>query len=199
MGLNSVGICNLALGYLGGNTIMSLDDDSVEANLCNANYDTCRDAVLEDLDWTFATERFKMSTPMAEKPLYEYSSQFLLPDHIIRVIDVNQDDRPWCVEGRKILCLDASINVRAIVKVTETNLFTNAFVQCLAPYLAANIAIPLTQSPQLMEGMLALYNQKKMLAGASDTKQGTTKSFRSKWTQQARLRSGYGNTFPPTV
>ena len=62
MGYTSeVGICNQSLSWLGGNRITSLDDDTVEANLCIDNYEHSRDTVLDMRHWTFAGAREQLN------------------------------------------------------------------------------------------------------------------------------------------
>lgn len=87
MATSVVSICNQALGWLGANLITSLNDDNKEAALCKANYPDLRDAVLEEREWTFAVRRISLS-PLVLEPVYGYTSQFLLPPDVIRILNV---------------------------------------------------------------------------------------------------------------
>ncbi len=84
---SQVSICNQALGWLGANLIISIDDDNKEAALCKANFDDIRDAVLEEREWTFCVRRITLA-PLLLKPVYGYGNQFLLPPDVIRVLNV---------------------------------------------------------------------------------------------------------------
>jgi len=84
---SQVSICNLALGWLGANLITSLNDDNREAQLCKTNYDDIRDAVLEEREWTFAVRRLTLP-PMVLQPVYGYRNQFLLPNDVLRLLNV---------------------------------------------------------------------------------------------------------------
>ena len=66
---SEVSICNQAISWLGGKSIISLDDGTTEANLCKANYDHLRDVVLEAKAWTFAIKRVQFAK-LSEDPLY---------------------------------------------------------------------------------------------------------------------------------
>lgn len=84
---SQVSICNQALGWLGANLIISLNDDNKEAALCKANYDDIRDAVIEEREWTFAVRRISLS-PLVLEPVYGYTNQFLIPPDVIRILNV---------------------------------------------------------------------------------------------------------------
>lgn len=179
---SEVSICNLALSWLAGNLIISLDDEAKEAALCKANYDSSRDAVLEDRAWTFATQRYYW-TPVSTAPVYGYSHAFLINPEVIRVLEVRgtsstvangPSDLDWRREGNLILCDAEEIYVKAIRRIEDTSKFPPAFVQCLAARIAADIAIPLTESANYQQQMWTLYMKKLEDAMATDGMQGST-------------------------
>lgn len=189
MAVSEVSICNQAISWLAGTPITSLDDDTVEAILCKANYELARNAVLEDRAWTFATRRFVL-TPEAEKPAWGYGQQYLIPPEIIRVLEVHDadnqrlangpSDMDWRREENRIVCNRAKIYVKALVKIEDPERFTPAFVQCLAARIAADIAIPLTESTQMQKDMWALYQVKLADAAATDGSQGRSDIMESR-------------------
>ena len=63
--MDKIGICNMAIGYVGGNSIMSFADESLEANQCELNYDIAREFCLESRDWTFAATFKKLTASPA--------------------------------------------------------------------------------------------------------------------------------------
>ena len=88
---SEVDISNMALGWLGADRITSLDDESVEAQLCKLNYPRSRDVVLEDVEWTFAVRRFILS-PDPVVPLFNWGKKFLIPTEVLRVLTVERDN-----------------------------------------------------------------------------------------------------------
>jgi len=169
MASSEVDICNLALGFLGADPIISMADN----DLCEENYPACRDACLEDVDWTFATTRFLLSTPAATPPVFGYSNQFLLPPGTLRVIEVNDNLGQWAKEGNYILTDDATCRVRAIKRVTDVRQFPNSFVQMVATRLAAIVAIPIANSDGMAKAMMALYRSFQTEAAGNDGRQGS--------------------------
>ena len=195
---SEVGICNLALSWLGGNLITALTDDQKEAKICDANYALARDAVLEDRDWTFATKRYKL-TPDATSPVYGYGQRFLIPAEIIRVVHVGTDNNvnnpdqitiPWQKEENFIVANEAQVFVRAIAKITDTSRFPPSFTHAVAARLAADIAIALTSSRSMMESMWQLYDAKLTAASSNDGRQGRREQIQATQLTSAR-RAGF--------
>lgn len=206
MANSPVEICNLALGWLGGDLIISLDDPSVEAKLCKANYALLRDAVLEEREWTFAVTRLEPVALLAG-PVYGFDKAFQIPVEVIRILQVSRAGEvidgaiiegsflsatrggtgtgretriDWVREGDKILANNsASIFIRALIRIEDTTKFSPAFDQALAARLAMELAIPITNSRTLQQDMAGLYAEKVRLAAASDGLQGRSQRVRA--------------------
>lgn len=194
MAVSEVTICNLALSWLAGNLIISIDDDINEAKLCKANYELSRDAVLESMAWTFATKRYSL-TPEIITPSWGYAYQFTIPADVITVLEVTAEkDSPngangldWRREGNLILCDATNIYIKTIFRQTDTARFPPNFVQAVAARLAAEIAVPLTESQQLMMAMEGKYKDRLFIAAGSDGIQGKVDVINSRHLTGVRL------------
>ena len=194
MAVSEVTICNLALSWLAGNLIISLDDDINEAKLCKANYELSRDAVLETMAWTFATKRYAL-TPEVNTPAWGSGVQFTIPAEIITVLEVTDvSDTPngannldWRREGHLILCDANKVYVKAVFKQDDPVRFPPNFVQAVAARLAAEIAIPLTESKELMMTMEGKYKDRLLIAAGTDGIQGKTDVIESRILTGVRL------------
>lgn len=194
MAVSEVTICNLALSWLAGNLIISIDDDINEAKLCKANYELSRDAVLETMAWTFATKRFSL-IPEVDIPSWGYDHQFTIPADVITLLDVTNksdtangaNDLDWRREGNLILCNASKVYIKAIIKVIDPTRFPPNFVQAVAARLAAEIAVPLTESKDLMMTMEGKYKDRLMIAAATDGIQGKTDVIDSRHLTGVRL------------
>ena len=179
MASSEVEICNLALSWLAGNLITSLDDETVEAKLCKANYPLSRDAVLEAGAWTFATKRYAL-TPEVDEPAWGYGKRFTIPPEIITVLEVTESPtKPngantldWRREGNYIVANVDKVYVKAVFRETQVPRYPPAFVQALAARIAADIAIPLTESREMMQVMEARYKDRLYQALGTDGIQG---------------------------
>lgn len=203
MAVSTVDICNQALGWLGADPITSLNDSSKEAQLCKENFDNLRDVVLEEREWTFAVRRLRL-TPMVIKPVYGYAEQFLLPPEVLRVLnipasrgdfgglpflnggagaDTQEGLFDWRVEtidaGNVILANLDAIRCRVIWRVVNEKLWSSMFVQALAQRLAADLAMPITNSNTILKTHWALYDSKLAAAATMDGMQGKSEVKRS--------------------
>lgn len=163
--MKRVEICNLAIGWLGGVSIMSFEyDESVEAELCRLNYDSVRDWTLEQRDWTFAASRAIIG-PLADIPAFEYSAAFQLPSDLLVVRQVSDDPTTmrridYVKEQRTILANIDTLYLKYTLAVTNENMFSPSFIYAMAHKLAAVMAIPLTQNNTVkkeMEGLAQSY------------------------------------------
>jgi hypothetical protein len=204
---SEVSICNLALGWVGGSLITSLDDPSTEANLCKANYALTRDAVLESADWSFATRRSEGGAPLAQAPAWGYANAFQLDANYLRMVYVGASPRPeeddpvqhWVLEGRRILADADRIYLRGIQVIEDPGLFSGLFVQALAAWIARDLAIPISHSRSLQADMHQLLQVKLSEAIAQDSKQGKSKVIRAQGMNIARRAGSTGGTIGPTI
>jgi len=195
-----VSICNQAISWLGGNRIISLDDGTVEANLCKDNYAHLRDVVLEAKAWTFAVKRIKFAR-LSEDPLYGFVAAFAIPPDILTVLQVSganvnaagtgpgparkslgngEEQRIiWQREGETITCDQEQIYGRCIQRITDPSKFSPGFVQALAARIAREICLPLTHSKTLEDKMVLKYDDSLSDAGTFDGLQGRSNKVRS--------------------
>lgn len=192
MVLSEVDICNLALAQLGGKfSITSLDDDTVGAHLCKANYAPLRDAVLEEMDWTFAIKEHVLAAD-PDKSLIGGYARYKLPAKVLRVLAVFTNSgkiEDWRVESRFVLTHTDTLFIRSLDSTNDTALFSQAFTQALAGRIAAELAMPLTNSTALSSSMWQLYAQKVALARTNDSLQGSSLSYPTG--RIIRARRGY--------
>lgn len=203
--MDPVAIANLALGWLGVSPVSSFDDPSRTAELLRAQFAGLRRAVLEDRDWTFATDR--MTLAKAEAPEFGFRSRYTIPSNVLRVISVapgGSEDSPdafaltlypeecgslaWTREGKYLLAeTDAeTLQVRAIVDVEDYSRFSPGFCQALAARIAADLCVALTENARLGTTLAQLYFQKLRDAAANDGRQGSSRTFKA--TSLARRR-----------
>ncbi|MFV2057288.1 MAG: hypothetical protein ACC707_12525 [Thiohalomonadales bacterium] len=206
MANSPVEICNLALGWLGGDLIISLDDESVEAKLCKANYALLRDAVLEEREWTFAVKRLEPAQ-LVTGPLYGFDNAFQIPPEVLRVLQVSRAGTvvdgaliegsflsatrggtgtgretriEWNREGDQIMANNADrIFIRALIRIEDTTKFSPSFDQAFAARMAMELSIPITNSRALQKDMASLYAEKMRLAAATDGLQGRSQRVRA--------------------
>lgn len=184
---SDVSICNQALSWLGGNLIISLDDNTTEAKICKANYVPLRDAVTEEGKWTWATQRYKL-LPNPQTPVYGYGQRFEIPSDVLTVVQVTQfeenandsDDFNFRVEGNFIMSNVDVIYMKGIRRIVDVSQFTTTFIQALAARIAADIAGVITESTTKEGQMLVKYERLMKTALAIDGLQGASDRIRTK-------------------
>lgn len=162
-----VQICNQALTKLGAARITDLLDDTRNARVMNAIYETKRDAELSAHPWTFAIKRAQIPA-LSTAPAFQWTKSYPLPSDCLRLVQVGEDytfydsdgGELFQVEGNSILTDEESpLDVRYVYRVTSTGLFSPLFIEALACRLAAEGCEEITQNASKREAAWAEYKQ----------------------------------------
>lgn len=150
-------IANISLAHLGvGKEIANLDtENSAEANTMRRFYDTARDEVLRDFNWSFTT-KFATLAEVEEDPTDEWSYSYRYPSDCLKLRrilsgtrnDSRQSRVPYKVaqdsEGLLLYTDMEDAEIEYTVRVEDTSLypadFTMAFSYKLAFYAAPRLA-----------------------------------------------------------
>lgn len=152
-------ICNLGILKVGHKTLItSLNEDSMEAKLCNWFYGPVRDAVLRSHPWNCAIQRASI-TALTESPVCDYDYQYQLPTNpwCLRVLQVGEVlDQPvvWTVEGRRLLCNESSTPLVYVKRITDTNEFDPMLEDTLVLKMAIKLSMPLSNEPKIQAALI---------------------------------------------
>lgn len=81
-----VQICQMALAHCRAGTINSLTEGSSNAFFCNLFYDTCRDQVLSDAPWGFATRLTQLAKLDPESfDIFNWAYAYAYPSDCLRI------------------------------------------------------------------------------------------------------------------
>jgi len=160
--ISAVSICNSALIKLGAKRIITLGDDSKEAQLCKEQYPKLRDELLRSHPWNFAMSRKELGES-TYVPAFTFERAFTIPNDVLRIISTDLNIPPstvenaWAVETdpndpdiKYLLTNDTVVNIRYIKKVSEAS-FTPSFAEVLSLKLAKDIGYAITQSTTLVK------------------------------------------------
>jgi hypothetical protein len=184
--VDALGICNLALGWLGQAAITQLNLEtpaSTTEELCARLYPEALRAVLEARAWTFATQRLQFE-PAAATGLADFPSKYPIPATVVRVLSCDDgggsNDIEWRREGGYILTETSPTKVyaKAIMLEEDASKFSPSFGRALAARLAADLAMPLTENRARAEFLEAQYLRELMNAARLDGQQGTAEKTR---------------------
>lgn len=176
---SEVSMCSSALGRIGDEPILTLEDDSTRAKLCKRLYPDLRDAVLREHPWNFAVRRMQLGK-LATAPAFGWAYQYQLPHdpYCLRVVAMERDE-PYVIEGRKLLSDVDPAKIRFIAKITDTGEFDALFTECLTARLAAELAYGLAKDSRLGESLFRIYEYKLASARGADGQEGTLAAFES--------------------
>jgi len=154
MALSYTSICNQALSKIGAKEISNIDSDpSASATKCRIIYESLRDSLLRLVNWSFAIERQELSR-LSSTPVYGYSYNYALPTdpYCLRVISI-EDDKPYRIEGQKLLCDEDVCNIKYIARIENPIHFDSNFVTLYVDALASGLAITIANSGTLKDRM----------------------------------------------
>lgn len=166
-----VQICNSALNQLGAASITALTDNSKNARLCNARYETIRDAVYRSHPWNCLIKRKQLAQDTAT-PAYGFKFQFTLPSDCLRLLGLDAYNSDHKVEGRKILCNESTIKISYVAQITDPNELDVLTRETISAGLAADLAYAITANLQVSKLMQEKYQFKLSEARHTDASEG---------------------------
>lgn len=170
-----VSICNTALTSLGANPIVSLNDGTTEALLCDSTWSQSRRAVLRLHPWNFAIKRTELAAETTA-PVYDYKYSYPLPADCIRVIQVfnNQDYR---VERKRIITNSETCFVKYIYDNEDIGNWEDSFIDLMSARIRLDLAYAITRSNSSVTQASALFQEKFKLAKAIDASEDIQEPF----------------------
>ena len=169
MASSQIAICNMALTHLGQRTITSIDEASEPARKMKLIWESTRDEVLADAEWTFATKSEALAavsgvTSIEWDYIYQKPARCLKVRRLFNESTVDTDT----VTPYEIILL-TSTNSEGIAtdmegaylkytyQVTDPTLFSPAYAKSLSLKLAADTAKALTGDINMRDKMLSYY------------------------------------------
>jgi len=196
MATSVVQIVNNALVKIGANAILTLTEDSEAARSSNLIYEQIRDACIRDHVWNFAVNRVELAQN-STAPAFEFAYQYNLPSDCLRVLQMEDLDMFYKIEGGKLLTDEGTAKIMYLARVEDVNLFDSMFVEALSARLAAELAVTLAESNTLYSNMMEMYNRKLGDARSMDAQEsGYLEIVADTWLDS---RINYGGTASVSV
>lgn len=189
--LSSVAIASNALNLLGEQSITSLTDGTVRANLCNAHFAPSRDQALEDFKPNFA-KAYKALAASVTVPITIWSYAFPLPADYIAMVEVLPAYSDYEIVSNHIYTNESSAIIKYIYRQTDTSTWTPMFADAMMYQLAYRIAPVLKASKR--DEMMAAYTEAKRLAKTIDSQEESARVINADDLLTVRYHSGTGIT-----
>ena len=170
--MDSIEICNLALNMLGINSIVSFDEENNNnAELCRTFFPVCRDRVLRDHAWSFASARFDLTILAGVQSLDE-ALPFVcaVPGDCIAVRELLNGIRFRCW-GKRIMVESLPATLIYTRRVEDPSEFDVSFCEALQYSLASEIGMSNTRSQALIQSFKQEYERKLAVARSIDSRE----------------------------
>lgn len=192
-----IDLCNMALYRIGNSTrIDDLTENSVEAEVLGQFYENCRDFVLREFDWGFATAFVQLAeVPVNPNPEFPYA--YAVPNDCIRVrriVNTSWQTGFWpcdtetplpkipeikfrIINGGSQRLISTSVSPATLeytTKVESPEMFDPIFVSALSWYLASQVAAPLAKSDAIVQKCAGMYQLEISAAAAAAFNEGAS-------------------------
>ena len=170
---SEVEICNLALSNIRAGSINSLDESSLQAQVCKLKYPILRDRCLREIPWQFNRKIRALASVTTD--IFQWSYSYSYPvdclkihrlvgqyeelpigsnDVVSRLLDSRvrsptdlRRQIPYEVfnfdDNKLIGSNQPDLRIDFAAKVTDPNLFSDDFIMALSHLLASEVAIPI--------------------------------------------------------
>jgi len=166
-----VDVCNSALVQIGAKPISSLTDNSDAARTCNTIYEAARDKLIRMHPWNFATKRIALAEVLPA-PVSGYDHQFGLPADCLRVLNNDDENYDWMIEGRALLTDESAVIIKYLSRITDVNQWDSLFREALELLLQSRLAIPMMNAPDVANQKLQEFRLFLIDARLADAQEG---------------------------
>lgn len=154
----ALSICNTALLLANANIINSFDDSTREAAMCDALYETTKDAVLAKFSWSFSIFQETLAKT-TNTPLDDWTYEYQLPTGYLRVLKKDTLQNDYRIYKDKLLSNDDGV-VLTYQKDPGVSFYPAYFVRLLEYKMAELLSKALVQD----ENMAKIYQQDYLIA-----------------------------------
>jgi len=184
--MDRVDICNFALAKCGEQRIVSLNDKSKNAILCNLHFEQTLQEVLRNHPWNCAIKRASLAE-YTDTPAFGFDHQYYLPEDCLRILWMEEDTAVFRIESGMLLTDENPANVIYIRNVTDMNDLDPLCVKVVMLELAIKLSYNLTETRTQTEALLAEAERAWIEARAMDAHEGTPKVVEfSEWLNARR-------------
>ena len=150
-------IQNIALGLLGVERMLVLNDGSKASNVMNTFYDATKLELLRSHNWNFATKRTSLSS--SGTPAFEFKYQITKPTDCLRVSQFYDYKDAFKEEGNVILLNQQTVKFKYIRNDVVEADFDPSFVVCFSSKLAENACFQMIQNASKEQLLIERHNK----------------------------------------
>lgn len=174
---------------------MAFTDKTKAGNICRDIYTQVLDEVSRAHNWNCAVARAELAEN-ATAPAFEWAHSFALPDNpkCLRVIEMENPESIFKVEGRNLLTDEATCKIKFIKRVTNPQELDPLFVKVFYLELAVAMAYNLTETNTVKQGLVDEVKAAWIEARSMDSLEGDPDPVQFSSWLQSRVQ-GYTSKF----
>lgn len=199
MAITKVNICNQALIFLGEKTIISLDDNTRQGELCSVFFDNTRDTMLRQHPWNFAIKRKALTLDTVSPVDDEWDNQFILPADHLRSLQTYPLGAPYTQEGNRLLTNESTITLKYIYSNTDYASWSPDFAQLVAARMAVQLAHTVTNKNSFVTQAMQWYKEAERMAKGIESQEGSPVTINSDTFIDARYGLGSDRHVKDTI
>lgn len=173
-------LCSLALTAVGADPIASFDSGTIEAEVASLWYPMTAEALLSAHYWSFALRRSSLARLSVDAPA-GWAYAYALPADYLRLQAVGTATAdagvPFEVRGDQLLTDEPVVEITYVRRAIEAD-WPGYFQDALVAQLAANFAIPLTESTSRADALGRLAEVKFVRAKQADDQGKDTRALK---------------------
>lgn len=188
--ISDLAICNMALVEVPHSTMASMDEKSQAAQECSRVYVQCRDEMLAQYQWPFATRLQALATTTNDRTC-DWRGAFALPDDYVRRIEVRPDlsvqtdyrhvhrspTHPYIMANGRLYANWPGVILEYTSSAVTPAEFPSLFVHALALAIASRIVMPLLKSRERQGDLIKAAQTAWERAVAEEMNQAPTRTL----------------------
>lgn len=160
-----VSICNLALGRLGQDPITAFTDGTEISDRCRDNWPIVHDNVLRSYEWPCLVKRVAL-VAHAGTPLFGFDKWFDLPADYLRLLELDDTDVEYQIEGNLLLANATAVNIRYICRPSDFSTYEPGLIEALIKAMIKTLAYSVTASTTFSQAADADFDKAAQAAKA---------------------------------
>jgi len=157
--METIEICNLALGIIGAPRILNANDSSEYAIRCRDLFPVCRDRLLRSSIWSFSIASAALQLSADAPAAADFAAGCRRPGDLIRVFKLESRE-PYLLRGDFIYVRNLPQTLIYCRRIEDASRFDPAFADALVFAIAAELALPATRDANLANYIRAEFTER---------------------------------------
>lgn len=169
--MNKTQICNRALSEIGDARVYVAGESSRHGTLIDTHFDAVVEEVLREHDWSSAKKRVTLAAS-STAPVHTWTKAYALPSDFVRIVQVNDGDEYFEIEGEYILCNEDSLELVYIFMPSDDtgySRYSSELAEVVALKLATVLAPSMVGDANRMDALRRRYEKRLIEARSTDS------------------------------